>query len=67
MTFSELKALINQVDETQWGPVNVLVNDLPVTDLAYVSGLPACDNRFHGKQSAVPPRIELITGTRHVR
>lgn len=61
LTFTEFKALINSVDESRWGASLVTTGEkLHVVDIAYLSGLPACDNRFHGKQDATPSRIELV-------
>lgn len=61
LTFTEFKELINRVDESRWGASNVTIGpNLHIVDLSYVTGLPACDNRFHGKQSATPNRIELV-------
>lgn len=62
LTFSEFKALINTVDEQVWGSSRVVIGDRPVVDIAFCSGLPACDNRFHGKHPATPSRVEIEAG-----
>ena len=67
ITFSELKKLINDVDEKAWGDCYVYVGDnekCPMVDLSFSSGLPASlagssAARWYGVHEAIPPKVSI--------
>lgn len=62
MKFSQFKKLVNGIDEKRFGDAEVFVGSdarCPVVDLATITGLPACDNRWHGKQPAEPNKVTI--------
>jgi hypothetical protein len=65
ITFSELKKLVNEIDEIRWGTSHVYVGTdglCPVVELSMTSGLPAAPKgssaaRWYGESAGVPPKI----------
>ena len=71
MTFSELKKLVNSLDESRWGDrivyaalANSVGEDRPLVGFSTTSGLPASPEgsaaaKWYGVHDAIPPRIIL--------